>query len=43
MEILDPKQWLPWLIRVRFAIISLLLAIQLILHQAALMQGLIVV
>ena len=43
MEILDPKQWLPWLIRVRFAIISLLLAIQLILQQASQMQGLIVV
>jgi two-component system sensor histidine kinase PilS (NtrC family) len=43
MEMLDPKQWLPWLIRVRFAIISFLLAIQLILHQAAQMQGLIVV
>ncbi|MSV35169.1 MAG: PAS domain S-box protein [Bryobacterales bacterium] len=43
MEMLGPRQWIPWLIRVRIFIISFLLGIQLILQQAGGIQGLIVI
>ncbi len=43
MELLETRQWLSWLIRVRGIIVTFLLGIQLILQQVAQAQGLIVV
>ncbi|MBI3896324.1 MAG: PAS domain S-box protein [Acidobacteria bacterium] len=43
MEMLDQRQWLSWLIRVRVIIISFLLGIQLIIQQVTQLQDLTVV
>jgi two-component system sensor histidine kinase PilS (NtrC family) len=39
METLDQRHWLSWLVRVRFIIITFLLAIELIIQQVEQMQG----
>src|SRR5579864_2759897 len=43
MEIVDERQWLSWLIRVRIVIISFLLGIELTIQQVARLQNLIIV
>src|SRR3990172_6665087 len=43
MDVMDQRQWLSWLVRVRIVIISFLLGIQLIIQEVAEQQRLIIV
>ena len=43
MEIVDQRQWLSWLVRVRIVIITFLLGIQLVIQQVAPLQSLTIV